>query len=247
MHSIQTTTHPTARFPEQRHSEQRHPPKDWREFNALYYCSRLINQYHAMRHGQSTANAERRWVSSPDGCINNHGLTELGVSQVEQSTHAALRAGIISQRTVLISSDYRRARETAETVARVAGISTVILDARLRERGCGDMEGKTFTEELGRQWLEEIRRIDLADPFSSPFGQEPLVDVMARCSSLVRELESRQDSSVAGGKHYLLVAHGDLLHVALCMAAKVSPGERWGFGHIDNASIHDLNARFVST
>ncbi|HEX7957276.1 MAG TPA: histidine phosphatase family protein [Pyrinomonadaceae bacterium] len=89
-----------------------------------------------VRHGQSQGNAERRF-----GGHTPTPLSALGHRQAEATARALAREGV----TAVYSSDLLRAVQTAEPLARAAGLE-VRRTAALRERSVGVMEGLTFEE-----------------------------------------------------------------------------------------------------
>jgi probable phosphoglycerate mutase len=89
-----------------------------------------------VRHGQSQGNAERRF-----GGHTATPLSELGRRQAEATARALAAEGV----TAVYSSDLLRALQTAEPLARAAGLE-VMRTSALRERGVGLMEGLTFEE-----------------------------------------------------------------------------------------------------
>ena len=91
-----------------------------------------------LRHGLTDANAT--------GTIQGHAPTPLNATGQRQ---AELLAGAVAawrpRVKALVSSDLRRAAQTAEPVARACGLEPVF-DPAWRERGLGEMEGKTFAD-----------------------------------------------------------------------------------------------------
>lgn len=89
-----------------------------------------------VRHGQSQGNAERRF-----GGHSPTPLSELGRRQAEATARSLAAEGV----TAVYSSDLLRAVETAEPLARAAGLEITRTSA-LRERSVGLLEGLTFEE-----------------------------------------------------------------------------------------------------
>jgi probable phosphoglycerate mutase len=89
-----------------------------------------------IRHGQSRGNAERRF-----GGHSPTPLSELGHRQAEATARALANERV----TAVYSSDLLRAVQTAEPLARAAGLEIRRTPA-LRERSVGLMEGLTFEE-----------------------------------------------------------------------------------------------------
>jgi probable phosphoglycerate mutase len=100
-----------------------------------------------VRHGTTTWNKEGRMQGQLDTELTDEGREQairLGTS---------LRGGTWQG---IVCSDLKRAKETAELVAEHAGIPLLRADARLREKGFGELEGTTLEERLSR-WGEEWR------------------------------------------------------------------------------------------
>lgn len=89
-----------------------------------------------IRHGQSQGNAEGRF-----GGHTATPLSSRGRRQARATAHALAAEHI----TAIYSSDLMRAVETAEPLARMAGLRIQPTDA-FRERSVGVMEGLTFEE-----------------------------------------------------------------------------------------------------
>lgn len=90
-----------------------------------------------LRHGESSVN-----VAQMLSCRNvDEPLTELGIEQAEQV--AAWLADKPIRR--ILSSPLRRARQTAEIVARQLGLEFAVAE-ELREIDCGALEGRTDIE-----------------------------------------------------------------------------------------------------
>ena len=88
------------------------------------------------RHGETDWNRERRWQGHADQPLNECGR--------EQARGLAERLRDVAPELVY-SSDLARARETAEIVGALLGL-TVRLDARLREVDVGEWSGLTTAE-----------------------------------------------------------------------------------------------------
>ena len=116
--------------------------------NHLQGVDRLANKFSIMRHGQSKANVAGLIVSrietDRDG---DWGLSELGRQQAQS---AAQRSGLPAD-TVILSSDFARARQTAEIIRAHLGAPAVTVAEALRERCFGDLEG-TPAANYARVW-----------------------------------------------------------------------------------------------
>ncbi|MBS3054839.1 MAG: histidine phosphatase family protein [Candidatus Aenigmarchaeota archaeon] len=81
------------------------------------------NNYFGQRHGQSEANVLGIIISDPAVGIKNYGLSHLGRDQVYKSAKAARESDLLGPKTIIYTSDFLRARETAD-------ITTDILNAQ---------------------------------------------------------------------------------------------------------------------
>ena len=171
----------------------------------------LDNQYYLMRHGQSIANKEGLIVSKPHNAMNGYGLTTKGAEQV---LNAALNTRL-GRNIVIVSSDYKRAIETANIMHSVLGVTEpVLLEPLLRERDFGNWE-LTEHDNYDKVWEE-----DLNNPTQATNNVETVSQTLTRGLNAIEKLEDQYK-----GKKILLVGHGDVLQI-LC------------------AHHHDINARF---
>ena len=99
------------------------------------------------RHGQSDWNAARRWQGFADRPLTERGRAQ-AAELAERLADIALDA--------VYSSDLKRARETAEKVARVQGLDGTT-EPRLREVNVGSWEGLT-REEAEQRFPEGFAR-----------------------------------------------------------------------------------------
>ena len=144
--------------------------------NRLHYLERLANRYFITRHGPSLANEQGLTASHVDHALEGYGPTEPGRGQV-----AALDAA-----TRILSTDFRRARETAELAHARLGCGTELrFDRRLRERDFGEFE-LTTDKNYHRIWRQDEAGVE-----SGWCGVEGPGQVMARITSLTVDCESR--------------------------------------------------------
>ena len=130
-----------------------------------------------IRHAESSWNAARRWQGHGDPPLSDRGRVQ-----------ARALARELARETidVLVSSDLRRAAETAAIVGRARGLQPQ-LDPRLRELDMGDWEGLT-TEEIERKAGDVLRRLNEGDLDVRPGGGETLREMERRAVSAVTEL-----------------------------------------------------------
>jgi probable phosphoglycerate mutase len=156
-----------------------------------------------VRHGESEWNAAGRM----QGQTAHVPLTRLGHQQAAAAARelARLRPG------ALVSSDLRRAVETAEHCARTTGLPVSTTPA-LREQGYGLLEGRPSRE------LWDV--VDWTDPHWAAEGGESLAQLHARVADYLETLRRRPPAEVVA-----LVTHGDTIRAALAVAAGRGPAE----------------------
>jgi probable phosphoglycerate mutase len=168
--------------------------------NYLFEVNCLRNRYFAMRHGHSIANQQGIIVSHPDNGCDQYGLSELGRMQVKKSLQ---NFGLFDVNTIIVSSDFSRARESAEIASALFhSDESINLDCRLRERNFGELE---LSADSG---YADVWQEDVENPDSQLRGVESVNQVMTRVTSVVAEYEDRYS-----GATILLVSHGDALQI----------------------------------
>jgi 2,3-bisphosphoglycerate-dependent phosphoglycerate mutase/probable phosphoglycerate mutase len=150
------------------------------------------------RHGETDYNATQRMQGQLD-----IGLNDTGLAQARRSAPLVARL----EPDVLVSSDLRRAADTAAALTALTGLPAE-LDKRLRETHVGRWQGLVHSQvEAG--WPGGMARWH-ADPTWAPPGGEARVEVAARAAEVVAELDEGH-SRVA-----LLCAHGGLISGLVC-------------------------------
>ena len=179
-----------------------------------------------LRHGQTEYNAGSRMQGQLDT-----ELSELGRAQ------AVAAAEVLAKRQplVIVSSDLRRALDTAVCLGERSGMP-VLVDTRLRETHLGDWQGMTHVEVdavapgARLAWRDDARW--------APHGGESRVDVADRSMPLVWELVDQQADwgTDEPDRPVVLVAHGGLI-AALTGALLGLPVDNWPIlGGMGNAS-----------
>jgi broad specificity phosphatase PhoE len=188
-----------------------------------------------LRHGQTEWNAGSRMQGQLDT-----DLTELGREQ------AGAAAEVLAKRQplVIVSSDLRRALDTATALGERSGVH-VSVDERLRETHLGDWQGLTHLEVddaapgARLAWRDDARW--------APHGGESRVDVADRSVPLVTELIAAQSDwgRDEPDRPVVLVAHGGLI-AALTAALLNLPVDNWpALGGMGNASWAQLSGHDV--
>lgn len=158
----------------------------------------LRNRYFAFRHGESQANVEGIIVSHPDIGTVKYGLSDEGRRQVRSSAKKLPELN----NPVIVSSDFRRAMETAEIIRSILSLESVKTDPRLRERFFGHWDGTCYLH-YADTWKK-----DAVDPDQEIGGSESANTVRRRMVEVVKDL----DAGFAG-RDVLIVSHGDPLRM----------------------------------
>lgn len=153
------------------------------------------------RHGQTDWNAEQRLQGQSDIPLNATGRAQAAV---------AADALLAYRPTVVVASDLGRARETGAMLADKLGV-TMFTDARLRERGFGEFEGRTH-EDMAERWPRAFAQWRAGlDP--DGIGAEPRVALGERMREAVADWSSRHDAETT----VVFASHGAA--IATCVIA----------------------------
>lgn len=130
-----------------------------------------------IRHGETDWNVQGRYQGQADVPLNARGR-----QQAARVAESLANSGI----SAIYASDLRRARETAEALARVTGLE-VCYDSRLREVDQGEWEGMPFAEIQSRypELVKRRRENPLAVP---PPGGETVRQVRERALAAVGDI-----------------------------------------------------------
>lgn len=181
-----------------------------------------------LRHGESTANVEGVIVSAPGPrALTEVGLTDRGRDQARAASRQAREQGL-GPGAVIVSSDFARARETAEEFARGLGAAAPRLEARLRERSFGRYD------EGPASAYDQVWAID-RDRGTHRDEVEQVAAVAARVLQVLAEADE-----AAGSAPVVLVAHGDVLQIALALGEGVDPHDHRDVPHLGNAELRRI-------
>jgi len=247
--------------------------------NHLLDVQELHNDYYALRHGQSLANVAGIICSSPAVAVSEYGLSSKGREQALRAGADVVRAyygqdddnddaSSTGQRyadLVILSSDFRRAKETAEAV-RSAVLAddddkppvlyrddeVAVYDERLRERWFGDYD---MTPDSN---YEKVWKDDAINPSHSNGGVESANSVMDRVTSCIVEWDSRiskrsrRDVEDDGADNQqqqqrrrrksmvVCVAHGDVLQILQTAFEKKDASSHRSLPHLETAQLRQL-------
>lgn len=197
-----------------------------------------------IRHAESSWNAADRWQGHGDPP-----LSDRGVAQAE-----ALVSELAPEKIdIIVSSDLRRAADTAATLAEARGLQP-LLNPRLRELDIGDWEGLTRGQ-IEHAAGDVLRRFDDGDLDVRPGGGENLREMAQRAQLAVSELVDAHP-----GRRLAIVTHlgviralfGESFTFASGVGTGSAPsGSEVGFGnaswrHLAPARIFDSVAGEVA-
>ena len=177
----------------------------------------------AIRHGETTWNAEQRLQGQLDIPLNT-----LGERQAAQLAGTLRGEGLHR----VIASDLGRAWQTAQALAAPLGLP-LEAEPGLRERCFGVLQGHTYAE-IDSRWPDLARRWRTRDVDFEPEGGESLRQFNARCLGTLDRLAARYP-----GQSLAVVCHGGVLdrfHRAATHVALDLP-RTWALG---NAAINRL-------
>lgn len=155
------------------------------------------------RHGETDWNA-RRWVQgSTDTSLN-----ENGVRQAERLSEKLLARGERIER--VFTSQMRRARETAEIVARRLNVSLLACEG-LQELNLGEWEGRTWRQ-IERGWPELFSEWSCDKRNVRPPRGETYSELLERFVRAVRGIarESRGDALIVTHSACMLAFQAEL-------------------------------------
>jgi len=175
-----------------------------------------------VRHGQTDANLRKVISGSTDSLLSEEGKRQAERVGLRLSTEKIDAA---------FSSDLTRAVETAKSMISHHPHLSLQIDARLRERDCGVLEGQPY----GSQ--QRNARI-LGIPYNEfrPENGESELDVRARAVDFFKGLLTSENSD----KTILLVSHGGVI-TNLFMHLSGAPEESFRQLHPENTAVTMLD------
>jgi broad specificity phosphatase PhoE len=180
-----------------------------------------------VRHGETDWNREGRWQGHADPGLNRRGW--------RQADAAAARLVREYPGAPVVTSDLRRATETASRVAAALGVEPR-LDERLREVDVGDWSGLT---------RGQVRERDAAGYLAWEQGRndgypggETFAELAARATAAMRELFERH----AGGS-VIAVCHGGTIRSMVASALSIGDAGRRLLATGANGSLSVLDTR----
>jgi broad specificity phosphatase PhoE len=152
-----------------------------------------------VRHAESSWNAAGRWQGHGNPPLSDRGRAQANALVRELAGEAI---------DVLVSSDLRRAVETATILGQARGLRPE-LNPRLRELDLGDWEGLT-RDQIERTAGDVLRRFEAGDLDVRPGGGENLRELEQRAFSAVTELVDAHP-----GRRLAIVTHLGVIRALL--------------------------------
>lgn len=167
-----------------------------------------------LRHGETLDNLRGICQGQTPGELSPKGRYEAQLAAQHLRNVALDRA---------ITSDLKRAIDTAEEIVKVHPKLKLELDERLRERYLGVLQGQSLT------------KLEVSEAELLLEGVEPWEDLLARVALLLRELEEAREEQI------LLVSHGVTIRALLSLCGIALEDDRPLA--IANASLTTLGYR----
>jgi broad specificity phosphatase PhoE len=162
-----------------------------------------------VRHGESVGNRDRVFALAP----HELPLTELGYAQAQT---AAKRIGELFRPTLVVSSEYVRASETARIIAGALGVPLRV-ELNLHEREVGAHRGRSYDSFL------ESPDYDAARPWTwKPEGGESYEEVQRRVAPILDRLAAGH-----AAEDVVVVSHGGVMVTLWAYAAS-----EWNGAHV---------------
>lgn len=187
-----------------------------------------------IRHGETAWNKQHRFQGSADIPLNGVGLAQAEAVGERMASLALSR---------IVSSDLKRAYQTAAAVVHHHPTLTIEADTRLREISFGKWEGLTYKQ------IQETYPDDLlawqSDIMTPSTEGEPVEDFYRRIATFADQFEPFQKDELVA-----VCAHGGALQMLLCHLLDLPPSSYWKFRMYNTAvsevRIHEAGAMLVS-
>jgi broad specificity phosphatase PhoE len=178
-----------------------------------------------IRHGETDFNRQRRWQGQRDLPLN-----DTGRAQVQALAGGLAGTGVAA----IVTSDLRRARQTAQAVAAATG-APVSIDSRLREIALGAWEGLTRDEIAARDGAR-LDAFRASPSLHRAPGGESAEEVRQRVMAAIRDIvRAHPKDRVA------VVSHGLALAAIKVTLLGLPLDSVWNH-EPDNAALETLSA-----
>ena len=190
---------------------------------------KLNNRYFIIRHGESKANVAHILLSHPKEGTVSYGLSPKGKQQVKVSVSKNKKKKVLDSDVIIYSSDFLRAKETAEITRKILRVKTINFHKNLRERYFGKYD-KTSLDNIKITWAH-----DKKNPNHKHMEAESPNKVLKRVLALINQLEKKYKN-----KKILLVSHGDVLQILHTHFSGKPVSHHRLIPHLETAEIREL-------
>lgn len=231
---------------------------------------KLRNKYYGLRHGESEANLEGIISSDPGRGTKIHGLTATGMTQSRRAASALIetvgRENLFGDNCVFLSSDFTRARQTAEET--ILTLKHILSFEEAPFRAVSPTTTTTATIQNGsfadkdryadRSYPSFVINISLRERFFGQLDQQVLMwynkvwpvdkvdaqNVRFGVES-VQQVCERVSSLVVemearhSGKHIVLTSHADTLQIMQMFLSGADPREFSSY-RFKNGEVRDM-------
>lgn len=195
----------------------------------------LVHLY-ALRHGISSANEAGLIISDPANGVPDYGLSSTGqelcqniFSGLDETFFHGLDWRERATRLKVWTSDFRRARETAEIFCDQLGLGPPVIETGLRERNFGQLEKKPAV------MYEEIWRADQQNQ-KPPYGAETTTAVARRLHTTLESILPENEEIRA----IVLVSHGDTIQILEALSRGLAPHRHRELKPVANSELRPL-------
>ncbi len=133
-----------------------------------------------------------------------------------------------------MSSDFRRARETAEILhSNLLVKEPIRFESNLRERWFGSLDTKNVDTHCPQIWA-----LDEADPTHNEYGIESVMEIVFRMSQTIQKLDKDYCERII-----IMVSHGDPCQCIHSVFMGISPNEYRKHDGMQNCEIRELKEK----
>ncbi len=182
-----------------------------------------MTRIYLVRHGETAWNAEGRFQGQSDKPLDEKG---------KQQANALGQHLKGKKLAAIYSSDLQRAWETARIISSF-NTMPVTPHPGLREMSFGSWEGMTY-DQIQAKYPDELAAWRDNILTTSPPGGENLEQLATRVMAVYDDICHKYKNGTL-----LVVAHGGVLQVMLCLALELSPHKYWHF-HLDPGSLSEI-------
>lgn len=182
------------------------------------------NRFILLRHGESLANVSGIIVADPANGVSKYGLSAEGFRQAVAAAKS-IAGDTVGDCCVVVSSDFKRANETAAAVAARLGVP-VETDTRLRERSFGDFETQPV-KHYADVWAADARN---DKHWLESHAVEHVDSVFARVTACVKQYDEMHYATTL-----IIVAHGDVLQILQTAFSGLEPRRHREVPHMATA------------